>query len=79
MPTQKYISFGNLTSKTRNINTETKELDYLFANMTKKLENFKIINAERERAMSNLRALTAQLQTKRLRKKLKDKYELFQL
>ena len=43
------------------------ELNYLFKNSNKTLEAMTVVDAERRIALENLRKLTDELQTKRLR------------
>lgn len=66
--------FGTLTKDTKKkydikkiLNKDTMELNYLFKNSNKTLQKLTIIDAERQIAMENLRNLTTELQTKRLR------------
>ena len=64
-------NFGNLiTSGKTQYFSNSFELNCLFNNTNKKLDNFKIMEAEREVKMQNLRALTHLLQSKS--KRIKD-------
>ena len=76
--------FGNLTKKTdcnikRIVNKDTLQIDYLFKDSTGKLEQFSVIQAERQIALENLRKLTTELQTKSLRYKAKASCKYFTL
>ena len=66
--------FCNLTTKNKKqlnikriLNKDTMELNYLFKNSNKTLEAMTVVDAERRIALENLRKLTDELQTKRLR------------
>ena len=71
--------FGNLTKIKRTINKETMHIDYLFQDSNGKLEQLSVIQAERQIALENLRNLTKELQTKRLRYKAKSSCKYFSL
>ena len=79
-------SFCNLTSKNREkkdikriLNRDSFELNYLFQNSQKTLETMTVIEAERQIALENLRKLTEELQTKRLRYNAKSFCKYFTL
>ncbi len=66
--------FCNLTTRNKKqlnikriLNKDTMELNYLFKNSNKTLEAMTVVDAERRIALENLRKLTDELQTKRLR------------
>lgn len=66
--------FCNLTTKNKKqlnikriLKKDTMELNYLFKNSNKTLEAMTVVDAERRIALENLRKLTDELQTKRLR------------
>ena len=61
------------------LNDKNEDLDYLFDKSLKHLENFQVIEAERQMALEHLRILTAQLQTRRLRNKIKSSCKYFTL
>lgn len=75
--------FGQLTKKKNNIirvlNNDTMQIDYLFKNAQSELEKMSVIHAERQIALENLRKLTSELQTKRLRYKTKSSCKYFTL
>ena len=76
--------FGNLTKRTkydikRSLNKDTMNIDYLFRNSKGDLEKLSVIQAERQIALENLRNLTKELQTKRLRYKAKASCKYFTL
>lgn len=75
--------FGKLTEKQNNIirvlNKDTMQIDYLFKNSQSGLEKMSVIHAERQIALENLRKLTNELQTKRLRYKTKSSCKYFTL
>ena len=86
MAKQLYANFGNLTLKQKKLNdisailnNEDIALDFLFHNHLNKLEKLTVIEAERQAALDNLRVLTTQLQTKRLREKVKSGCRYFTL
>lgn len=67
-------SFCNLTTKNKKdynikriLDKDSLEINYLFENSKKTLEKMTVIEAERRIALENLRKLTSELQTKRLR------------
>ena len=67
-------SFCNLTKKNKKnynikriLDKDSMEINYLFENSKKTLEEMTVIEAERKIALENLRKLTSELQTKRLR------------
>ncbi len=67
-------SFCNLTTKNKKnynikriLDKDSMEINYLFENSKKTLEEMTVIEAERKIALENLRKLTSELQTKRLR------------
>ncbi len=67
-------SFCNLTTKNKKnynikriLDKDSMEINYLFENSQKTLEEMTVIEAERRIALENLRKLTSELQTKRLR------------
>lgn len=61
------------------LNDKNEDLDYLFDKSLKHLENFQVIEAERQMALEHLRILTAQLQARRLRNKIKSSCKYFTL
>ena len=73
--------FGHLTSNNIKsyVNSNTLQLDYLFKNSTSDLEKLSVVQAERQIALENLRNLTKELQTKRLRYKAKSFCKYFSL
>ena len=86
MTKELYSNFGKLTLKQKKLNDitsiltgEDKELDVLFQNHLHKLEKLTVIDAERKIALENLRKLTIQLQTKRLRRNSKASCKYFTL
>ena len=86
MTKELYSNFGKLTLKQKKLNditsilaSEDKELDILFQNHLHKLEKLTVIDAERKIALENLRKLTIQLQTKRLRRNSKASCKYFTL
>ena len=86
MTRQAYLNFGNLTVKQNKLDfinnimkNQDAALDALFCNHLKTLEKLTVIQAEREAALNNLRALTTQLQIKRLRTNVKSKNKYFTL
>lgn len=81
-----YKDFCRLTLKEKRLqniseilNDESKSLDILFENHLSKLDKLTVIDAERKAALENLRVLTTQLQTKRLREKSKSSCRYFTL
>ncbi len=76
-------TFGQLTENKNNIisvlNKDTMQIDYLFKNSQSELEKMTVIQAERQIALENLRKLTCELQTKRLRYKAKSSCKYFTL
>ena len=67
-------NFCDLTTNNKNqlnikriLNKDSMELNYLFKNSNKTLEAMTVVDAERRIALENLRKLTNELQTKRLR------------
>lgn len=76
-------AFGQLTENKNNIisvvNKDTMQIDYLFKNSQSELEKMSVIYAERQIALENLRKLTSELQTKRLRYKAKSSCKYFTL
>lgn len=72
------INFGELAGKHK-FTAENNELEYLFENSRLRLKDFDIDEAERRIAMEQLRKLTAQLQTRRLRHKTKSACKYFTL
>lgn len=58
---------------------KNEDIDYLFDKSIKHLENFNVVEAEREMALEQLRVLTSQLQTRRLRNKIKSSCKYFTL
>ena len=81
---QKKLGFGNLTQKTkydikRVLNEDTMHIDYLFKDSTGRLEQLSVVQAERQIALENLRTLTKELQTKRLRYNAKNSCKYFTL
>lgn len=76
-------AFGQLTENKKNIisvvNKDTMQIDYLFKNSQSELEKMSVIYAERQIALENLRKLTSELQTKRLRYKAKSSCKYFTL
>lgn len=84
MSNQTKLGFGNLTKKAkydikRVLNKDTMHIDYLFENSIGRLEQLSVIQAERQMAVENLRTLTKELQTKRLRYKAKNSCKYFTL
>ncbi len=80
------LRFGNLVSKKNEnmdvriiLNRNTKELEYLFRNTNNEIEKLNITEAERRIALENLRTMTALLQTRRLRNKIKSSSKYFTL
>lgn len=76
--------FGKLTENKkydikRILNKDTMNIDYLFENVQGGLEKLTVIQAERQIALENLRKLTNELQTKRLRYKAKSSCKYFTL
>lgn len=82
---QGLLEFGSLAKRKRNYDIKTilqknnKDLDYLFNDTKKRLKELNIAEVERQAAMENLRALTTQLQTRRLRNKVKSSCKYFTL
>ena len=81
---QKKLGFGNLTQKTkydikRILDKDTMNIDYLFENSMGRLEQLSVIQVERQMALENLRTLTKELQTKRLRFNAKKSCKYFTL
>ncbi len=79
-------SFCNLTVKNkikydikRTLDKDSMEINYLFQNSNKTLETMTVIDAERRIALENLRKLTDELQTKRLRYNAKSFCKYFTL
>ncbi len=79
-------SFCNLTVKNkikydikRILDKDSMEINYLFQNSNKTLETMTVIDAERRIALENLRKLTDELQTKRLRYNAKSFCKYFTL
>lgn len=80
------LRFGNLVSKKNEnmdvriiLNRNTKELEYLFRNTNNEIEKLNITEAERRIALENLRTMTALLQARRLRNKIKSSSKYFTL
>jgi len=81
------MPFGTLTKSNKEekydirkiLNKDTMQLDYLFKNSLDNLEKLTVIQAERQIALENLRNLTTQLQTKRLRYNAKSACKYFTL
>ena len=74
--------FGNLTlnnKKDELVPICDTKLNYIFKNSKKTLEHMTVIEAEREIAFQNLRKLTTELQTKRLRYNAKSACKYFTL
>ncbi len=79
--------FGTLTKSNKEekydirkiLNKDNMQLDYLFKNSLDNLEKLTVIQAERQIALENLRNLTTQLQTKRLRYNAKSACKYFTL
>ena len=76
--------FGTLIRKNeeknnikRILNQDSVELEFLFNNVYGQLEKMTVISAERQIALENLRALTQQLQDKRLEYNSKEKSKYF--
>ena len=76
--------FGTLIRKNeeknnikRILNQDNMELEFLFNNVYGQLEKMTVISAERQLALENLRALTQQLQDKRLEYNSKEKSKYF--
>lgn len=61
------------------LNEKNEDLDYLFDKSLKHLENFQVIESERQMALEHLRVLTTQLQTRRLRNRIKSSCKYFTL
>lgn len=79
-------SFCNLTVKNkrkydikRTLDKDSMEINYLFQNSNKILETMTVIDAERRIALENLRKLTEELQTNRLRYNAKSFCKYFTL
>ena len=79
-------SFCNLTVKNkikydikRTLDKDSMEINYLFQNSNKTLETMTVIDAERRIALENLRKLTEELQTNRLRYNAKSFCKYFTL
>lgn len=79
-------SFCNLTVKNKRkydikriLDKDSMEINYLFQNSNKTLETMTVIDAERRIALENLRKLTDELQTKRLRYNAKSFCKYFTL
>lgn len=80
------VVFGNLTRKNKQfydikkiLDKDSMEIDYLFKNSQNSLERLTVIEAERRIALENLRKLTSELQTKRLRYNAKSSCKYFTL
>ncbi len=81
------MPFGTLTNSNKEekydirkiLNKDNMQLDYLFKNSLDNLEKLTVIQAERQIALENLRNLTTQLQTKRLRYNAKSACKYFTL
>lgn len=78
--------FCNLTVKNKRkydikriLDKDSMEINYLFQNSNKTLETMTVIDAERRIALENLRKLTDELQTKRLRYNAKSFCKYFTL
>ena len=78
--------FCNLTVKIkrkydikRTLDKDSMEINYLFQNSNKILETMTVIDAERRIALENLRKLTEELQTNRLRYNAKSFCKYFTL
>lgn len=78
--------FGKLTQKNKQyydikkiLNKDSMEIDYLFQNSRNSLEHLDVIEAERKIALENLRKLTSELQTRRLRYNAKSSCKYFTL
>ena len=78
--------FGKLTAKNKErynirqiLSKDNTHLDYLFQNSLDSLAKLTVIQAERQIALENLRSLTSQLQTKRLRYNAKSACKYFTL
>ena len=69
------VLFGNLTLKKVKsnsfdfLNKYHPEIEHIFRDINKKLENLTVIEAERKIALENLRSLTKRLQSNRLKQK----------
>ncbi|MCD7780050.1 MAG: hypothetical protein LUH05_05195 [Candidatus Gastranaerophilales bacterium] len=79
-------SFCSLTKKNKQyydikeiLKKDTPEIDYLFKNSLSVLEKLTVIQEERAKALANLRNLTSQLQTNRLRYNAKSACKYFTL
>lgn len=77
-------NFGNLINQKKYdvrkiLNQDTMHLDYLFKNSNGSFEELSVIQAERMIALENLRKLTNELQTKRLRYKARSSCKYFTL
>ena len=74
-------TFGNLTLSVLSKDMTKGEyyLDYLFKNSNKMLSKMTVIESERQIAYENLKKLTSQLQTKRLRYNAKAACDYFTL
>lgn len=80
------FSFGTLITKNKRkydikeiLKNDTLNLEYLFQNSYNNMKEFEVIEAERKLALENLRKLTTELQTKRLRHKAKSSCKYFTL
>lgn len=82
MNNQTNTTFCRLTNN-RNIksyvNPNTSQIDYLFKNSMGDMGKLSVVQAERQIALENLRNLTKELQTKRLRYKSKSYCKYFSL
>ena len=75
MQEQVTAKFGELTIKTKQkykydlrkiMHEDEKSINHLFKNTNAVIANFKVFEAEREKAMQKLRGLTSEMQTNRL-------------
>ncbi len=78
----KMLNFGTLTQKNKIdiktfVDSETKDIDYLFKNSRNQLEKLTVIDAERQIALDNLRKLTEELQGKPLAYASNSKFTFF--
>lgn len=80
------VSFGSLITSNKQkynikdiLKKDSQSIEYLFQNHHKNLAKFEVIEIERKIALDNLRKLTTELQTNRLRYKAKSYCKYFTL
>ncbi len=71
--------FGELITKEINFSQNNSEVNLLFNNTQNYFKDFGIRESDLNVAMEHLRTLTNQLQTKRIRNKIKSKSKYFTL